>query len=121
MAIAEWEYLCQNVCSLGEVIGYQYRLAFTSVYADSLNYLPKSRQGVFDRRICVRVPLPDDVPTRFGETVVEAKTGPEVLGLTRHHVRHEVWGGARYLNLQAEMPQKTIRKGTTVRYTLPVR
>lgn len=195
MAMAEWEYLRQNACSLGEVIGYQYRLAFTSVYADftkfpryvpgngkrmsfydvmlrgmvsrlllsdpsfrplkepldepahsatvvydpeaktvvvdvevdrysrglHLNYLPKSRQGVFDRRIYVRVPLPDDVPVKFGETRVEAKTGPEVIDLTRHHVRHEVWGGKRYLNLQAEMPQKTIRKGTTVRYTLPVR
>ena len=195
MAMAEWEYLRQNACSLGEVMGYQYRLAFTSVYADftkfpryvpghgkrmsfydvmlrgmvsrlllsdpsfrplpepmdepahvatvaydadartvvvdvevtrysqglHLNYLPQSKRGVFDRRIYVRVPLPDDVPTKFGETRVEAKTGPELIDLTRTHVRHEVWGGQRFLNLQAEMPQKSIRGGTTVRYTLPIR
>ena len=195
MAMAEWEYLRQHACALGEVIGTQYRLAFTSVYADftkfpryvpgngkrmsfydvmlrgmvsrlllsdpsfrplqepleqpahvataaydteaqsvvvevevsrysqglHLNYLPASRQGVFDRRIYVRVPLPDDVPLKFGETTVEAKTGPELIDVTRHHVRHEVWGGRRYLNLQVEVPQKSIGKDTTVRYTLPVR
>lgn len=195
MAMAEWEYLRQHACPLGEVIGYQYRLAFTSVYADftkfpryvpgnrkrtsfydvmlrgmvsrlllsdpsyrpltkpleepahtsslvydaeaktvvvevvcnrysqglHLNTLPASRRGVFDRRIYVRVPLPDDVPTKFGETVVDATRGPELIDVTRHHVRHEVWGGQRYLNLQTEMPQGSIGDGTTVRYTLPVR
>jgi hypothetical protein len=195
MAMAEWEYLRQHACPLGEVIGYQYRLAFTSVYADftkfpryvpghgkrmgfydvmlrgmvsrlllsdpsfrplhepldepahvatvaydaqakrvvvdvavdrysqglHLNYLPASKRGVFDRRVYVRVPLPDDVPTKFEETVVEARTGPEIVEITRHHVRHEVWGGTRYLNLQVEVPQKSIGRGTTIRYTLPVR
>lgn len=195
MAAAEWEYLRQHACSLGEVIGYQYRLAFISVYADftkfpryvpgngkrmsfydvmlrgmmsrlllsdpsyrpltepldepahetsvtydaeakaltvevkvvrysqglHVNYLPASKRGVFDRRVYVRVPLPDDVPTKFEETTVVAKNGAELIDVTRHHVRHEVWGGRRYLNLQVEVPQKSVGKRTTIRYTLPVR
>jgi len=193
MAIAEWEYFRQHACTMGEVIGYQYRLAFTSVYADftkfpryvpghgkrmgfydvmlrgmvsrillsdpsyrplkepldepaheaaltfdpeaktvvvdvevkrysqglHLNYLPKSGRGVFDRRVYVRVELPDDVPTKFGDLQVEARKGAEPIELTRSQIRHEVWGGKRYLNLQAEMPAGSVDPGVTVRFTLP--
>jgi hypothetical protein len=34
MAMAEWDYFRERACSLGEVIGYQYRLAFVSLPAD---------------------------------------------------------------------------------------
>ena len=34
MAMAEWDYFREKACSLGEVMTYQYRLAFTSLPAD---------------------------------------------------------------------------------------
>jgi len=187
MAMAEWEYFREHACSLGETITYQYRLAFTSVYADftkfprftpgyrkkmsfynvmlrgmvsrmllsdpgyrplarpldkpvnvatvernagglvvtvtlkrwsagqHVNYLPQSKKGIFDARIYLRVPLDGDPPAT--EATVVARNGPELVELTRHHVRHEVWGGKRYLNLQAEAPMGRFKAGTQVTYT----
>ncbi len=194
MAVAEWEYFRSKACALGEAIGYQYRLAFTSVYADfttfprhvpgskqrksfydvmlrgmvsrilisdpslrpmdkpldepvhavdvgydaeakrieivadvlrfsngaHVNCLPK-KAGYFDRRCYVRVAVPPDVPAKFDDVTVEARNGSEVVAITRHHLRHEVWGGRRYLNLQIEAPAGQIKKGTQVRWRLPVR
>jgi hypothetical protein len=188
MAMAEWDYFHEQACALGEAIGYQYRLAFTSVYADftkfprhipghrkkmsfynvmlrgmvsrlllsdpayrplpkplvkprhratvaadaarltvtveimrfahgrHVNYLPKSNKGIFDTRLYHRVEVPDGV--RFaGEPEVKAQNGPEMIELTRHHVRHEVWGGKRYLNLQAEAPWGKFKPGTRATYS----
>ncbi|MHC4548711.1 MAG: hypothetical protein ACYTEZ_08020 [Planctomycetota bacterium] len=194
MAMAEWDYFRARACTLGEVIGYQYRLAFTSVYADftkfprhipgqkkkmsfynvmlrgmvsrlllsdpayrplakplrppvndatvahdpagrtltvtvqiahyapgeHLNYLPRSNRGVFDMRLYHRVALPADAPRALGEPRVEAQNGAELIDLTRHHVRHEVWGGRRYLNLQVEAPWGRFKTGTTATYVFPL-
>ncbi len=193
MAMAEWEYFRQRACSVGETIGYQYRLAFMSLPPDFtrfprqkhmfkkrmgfydvmlrgmvsrvllsdpsfrplakpldersdeaevvydtaskqlkltarvtrwsqglyLNYLPKSGKGVFDRRFYVRVPLPDDAPAKFGQETVKVTNGPELVALTRHHIRHEVWGGQRYLNVQVEALAGKIKSGTTMEVVLP--
>lgn len=67
-----------------------------------LNYLPKSGKGNFDQRMTERVRLPDDVDDRPGDPVVTATRNGKPIELTRFHVRNEVWGGARWLNLQAE-------------------
>ncbi len=185
MAVAEWETFRRRACSLGETIGEQYRLAFTSLPADypgfpryvtnrkkrmlfydvmlrgmvsrlllsdpslrplrepmdkpvhqttvewnkkkdalvvkvevlraaqgaHLNYLPKSRRGVFDHRVYVRVALDVNSPADLKFVDVAVAGGKKAPVLTRTHVRHEVWGGVRYLNLQAEGPPATTRKG----------
>lgn len=189
MAMAEWDYFREHACTLGEVIGYQYRLAFTSVYADftkfprqlpghkkkmsfynvmlrgmvsrlllsdpayrplreplarpghrvtvtrdaekltvqvvidqaaqgpHCNYLPKSNKGVFDLRIYDRVEVPDGLP--LGEPQVSAWSNGDIE-LTRHHVRHEVWGGKRYVNLQAEAPWRHFKPGARATYVFPL-
>ncbi|MHC4972937.1 MAG: hypothetical protein ACYTG3_11450 [Planctomycetota bacterium] len=189
MAMAEWDYFREHACALGEVIGYQYRLAFTSVYADftkfprqlpghkkkmsfynvmlrgmvsrlllsdpsyrplqkpldrprhrvtvdtdaerltvkvvidqaaqgpHCNYLPKSNKGVFDLRIYHRVEVPDGL--ELGEPEVSAWSNRDIE-LTRHHVRHEVWGGKRYLNLQAEAPWRHFKPGARATYVFPI-
>jgi hypothetical protein len=189
MAMAEWDYFREHACALGEAIGYQYRLAFTSVYADftkfprqlpgrkkkmsfynvmlrgmvsrlllsdpsyrplqkpldrprhrvtvdrdaekltvkvvidqaaqgpHCNYLPKSNRGVFDLRIYDRVEVPDGLD--LGEPEVSAWSNREIE-LTRHHVRHEVWGGKRYLNLQVEAPWRHFKPGARATYVFPI-
>lgn len=190
MAMAEWDYFRERACTLGEVIGYQYRLAFTSVYADftkfprqlpghkkkmsfynvmlrgmvsrlllsdpsyrplrepldrprhrvtvdrdaerltvkvvidqaaqgpHCNYLPKSNKGVFDLRIYDRVEVPDGL--HLDEPEVSAWSNRDIE-LTRHHVRHEVWGGKRYLNLQVEAPWRHFKPGARATYVFPLR
>ena len=191
MAMAEWDYFREHACALGEVIGYQYRLAFTSVYADftkfprqlpgrkkkmsfynvmlrgmvsrlllsdpsyrplrkpldrprhrldvardaerftvtvtldqldqsqHLNYLPKSNRGVFDMRLYHRVEVPDGV-SFAGKPEISAHIGRDAIELTRYHVRHEVWGGKRYLNLQIETPWKNFKPNTRATYVFPL-
>jgi hypothetical protein len=186
MAMAEWDYFREHACALGEVIGYQYRLAFTSLLADfekfprqnpgqrkrmsfynvmlrgmvsrlllsdpsyrplrkplepprhkvtvaedaerltvtvaidqtaqgqHLNYLPW-RSDKFDLRIYDRVEVPDGI--RFaGKPEINAGE----IELRRRCVRHEVWGGKRYLNLQVEMAWKNFRPGTRATYVFPL-
>jgi len=192
MAMAEWEYFRSRACTLGETIGYQYRLAFVSVYADftkfpryrpgykkrmshydvmlrgmvsrlllsdpsfrpldkpidnpvhtiqvaregdrlqvdvtveryaqglHVNYLCQSKRGVFDHRCYVRVELPADLTGSFGESTVAIRNGETPAAVTRHHVRPEVWGGKRYLNLQVEGPMGVLKPGTKVRFVLPI-
>jgi len=191
MAMAEWDYFREHACALGEAIGYQYRLAFTSVYADftkfprqlpghrkkmsfynvmlrgmvsrlllsdpsyrplsrpldpprhrvtvaqdaarltvtvalaqlaqsqHVNYLPKPNRDKFDMRLYHRVDVPEGV--RFaGEPEVSAQIGRDKVELTRHHVRHEVWGGKRYLNLQIETSWKNFKPDTRATYVFPL-
>ncbi len=78
-----------------------------------LNYLPKSRKGVFDRRLFARVKLPGDLK-KLGAATISAP-----VKLTRWHVRHEVWAGERYVTVQAESTNPALtRKGsqTIVRF-----
>jgi len=192
MAMAEWEYFRQTACSVGETMGFQYRLAFTSLPASferfprqrhmvkkrmgfydvmlrgmvsrmvlsdpsyrpasapleepaqedtvtrdestgavevttravrwsqglQLNYLPKSGKGIFDRRLFTRVALPEGSEGEFASVKVKLTNGPELVEPTRFHVRHEVWGGARYVVLQVEAPAGAIKAGTKAVWTL---
>ncbi|MCZ6572063.1 MAG: hypothetical protein O7C98_02730 [Planctomycetota bacterium] len=196
MAMAEWDYFRERACSLGEVIGYQYRLAFTSLPTDfkgfpryvpgkrklmsfynvmlrgmvsrillsdpayrplsapldepatvvatrydptsktlevklevkrwsqgqMLNYLPKPPSDRFDRRLYVRAAVPAAAVGRLGEPLIRVMHENKAVEITRHHLRHEVWGGSRYLNLQIEAPPGRIGKpGVTVTWTFPVK
>ena len=192
MAMAEWEYFRQHACSVGETMGFQYRLAFASLPASftkfprqlnrykkrmgfydvmlrgmvsrmvlsdpsfrplaapmeepaqkssvthdtetgavqvrteavrwsqglQLNYLPKSGKGIFDRRLFTRVALPKDVAGEFSDIQVKLTNGPELVEPTRFHVRHEVWGGERFVVLQVEAPAGKIKAGTVALWTL---
>jgi hypothetical protein len=182
MAIAEWDRFRETAAPLGQVMGYQYRLAFTSLPADYegfpryipghrkrtgfydvmlrgmvsrillsdpsfrplmsplekpatavevardekektltvkvtvkrwskgqfLNYLPKSGKGIFDRRLYARVPVPEDLRKAPEDPQVRVELGGQPIELTRHHVRYEVWGGRRYLNLQVESTDRRL-------------
>ncbi len=175
MATAEWERFREGAGPLGEVIGFQYRLAFTSLPEDFkfpryqpgvrkamsfydvmmrgmisrillgdpmlrplrepldppsselevahdpkaktvtatvrvnrwsmghfLNYLPKPPSDRFDRRLYQRIPVPAEATGRLGDPRIEVLHEGKAVSLTRHHVKHEVWGGARYVNVQLE-------------------
>ena len=188
MATTEWEYFRRKACSLGEVIGHQYRLITTSLSADwtkfprhlnrykkfmsfynvmlrgatsrilfgdpSLrplsepldtervnevitqvdratgahqiqitalrwsqwvhqNYLPKEHPGFFGGRLTARVELPADWPQLPNQaSKVTLFTKGEDTPIAHHHVRHEVWGGMRYVNLQVQTPTGKILKGS---------
>jgi len=195
MAGAEWEYLRSTAAPLGEVIGLEYRLAFTSLpetfarfpryvagrpkrmgFFDVMlrgmvsrlllsdpafrplkepldppatrasaaldaatgavtvtlevervppftfiNVLPLSGRGAFDQRIYARVELPGDPKVRFGPPSARAESEGAEIALTRHHLRHEIWGGRRFLNVQVESEDgRLARPGTKATFVLPV-
>ncbi len=81
------------------------------------NYLPKSGKGVFDARITARVALPEDwskpLPVDAAVTLV---TNGKSVEITRHQIRHEVWGGRRFVNLQIESPPGSVKKGSVATF-----
>ncbi|MCK6459939.1 MAG: tetratricopeptide repeat protein [Planctomycetes bacterium] len=198
MAAAEWEYFRSTAAPLGEVVGLEYRLAFTSLpetfpsfprYVPGrakrtgfydvmlrgmvsrlllsdpgfrplreplaapvtpasaardeatgavtvtveaggartgyvpftfINVLPKSGRGAFDRRLYARVELPGDPAVRYGPPAVRAELEGAEIPLTRHHVKHEVWGGRRFVNVQAESEDgRLARPGARATFVLP--
>lgn len=192
-ASMEWDYLRERACTLGETIGHQYRLAFTSVPPDfrfpryvagaqkdtsfyavmlrgmvsrlllgdpalvpfakplaepavdeALTFDAKtktltvvgtvrrwvqgrlqnclsSKPGFFDQRVTLRIPLPEDLTGTLGPATVTAVHEGAPIELTRHHVRHEAWGGRRWLNLQVESEAALGQPGTTVTWTFAVK
>jgi len=195
MAGSEWEYLRATAAPLGEVIGLEYRLAFTSLpetfasfpryvpgrakrtgFYDVMlrgmvsrillsdpsmrplkepldppptrttvarddatgaltitvevdrftpftfvNMLPMSGRGAFDWRIHARVEIPGDVGARYGRPEVRAESGGAEVALTRHHLKHEIWGGKRFVNVQVESEDGRLAKpGAKATFVLPV-
>ena len=195
MATAEWERLRERAGTLGETIGHQYRLAFTSLPSDFegfpryvpgarkrmsfydvmlrgmvsrillsdpafrplrapldppstalevrhdpaaktvvvtstaqrwsqgafLNYLPKAPSDRFDHRRYERAELPKEVVGRLGPPRVTALWGEAEIALTQSHVKHEAWGGARFVNVQAESTDGSLSKpGAAVTWTFPI-
>ncbi len=87
-----------------------------------LNYLPKPPSDRFDRRLYVRAAVPAAAVGRLGEPLIRVMHENKAVEITRHHLRHEVWGGVRFLNLQIEAPPGRIGKpGVTVTWTFPVK
>jgi len=195
MAMAEWDHFRERACSLGEVIGYQYRLAFTSLPEDFNGfprYIPGKKKlmsfynvmlrgmisrillsdpafrplgkpldppattvkttfdpegksikitcrierasqglfldcmhmnarGKFSHRLTCRAARPEEGEGRLGKPTVSVRIGNEEIPLSRHLVRHEVWGGVRYVNLQVESADNRLgRRGCTATFTFPV-
>lgn len=196
MALAEWAYLHETAAPLGEVIGHQYRLAFTSLPAtyagfpryrpgvakrmgfydvmlrgavarilvgdpsyrplkaplaapttrtdlrmgpdgrtcvatievlryeqgDFLNYLPDHGDGTFDARVTARIALPEGFTSRLEAPEATVELDGAAVPVGRSIVRHEVWGGRRYVNLQVEgRDGRLAQKGARVTFRFGVR
>ena len=69
----------------------------------SLNTLARKGDGVSDQRLTARVALPEGLTGRLGEFELSV-TGADgaVIQLTQTCVRHEVWGGRRFVDVQLE-------------------
>jgi tetratricopeptide (TPR) repeat protein len=80
------------------------------------NTLPNKAGIPFrEKRIYVRVPLPEGFEGRLGRHEVSGAGSPRV------NVRHEIWGGRRYVNvLAASTGSKLMTKGTKLTVTFPV-
>jgi hypothetical protein len=86
------------------------------------NMLPMSGKGAFDRRLHARVELPGTVGARYGRSSVKVESAEGEIALTRHHVKHEIWGGRRFVNVQAESEDgRLARPGTKATFVLPCR
>ena len=67
-----------------------------------INYLPKPPKDRFDNRLYARVAIPETVSGRLESLNVTVTSGQTPVELIRSHVKHEVWGGRRFVNVQVE-------------------
>jgi len=92
-----------------------------TLQAAHLNYLPKSGRGHFDWRITARIELPDDIDAILGPATPDVVSGGKQITLTRYHVRHESWGGKRFVTVQVESEDAAlVRPGATVSFRFPL-
>jgi hypothetical protein len=97
------------------------RVARPTVPFSLINVLPMSGKGAFDWRLYARVELPGDPAVRYGLPAVRAELQGAEIPLTRHHLKHEVWGGRRFVNVQAESEDGRLAKaGARATFVLPV-
>jgi hypothetical protein len=68
---------------------------------DFVNYLPE-RGDTFDTRVTSRIALPAGFSSRLESPEVTAELFGTAVPVGRSIVRHEVWGGQRYVTVQAE-------------------
>jgi hypothetical protein len=86
-----------------------------------LNYLPKPPSDRFDRRVYQRVEVPASIAARPGVPAVRAAKDGKEIALTRTHLKHEVWGGARWVSLQVESSDTALgAPGSSVTWTFPL-
>jgi hypothetical protein len=69
---------------------------------DFLNYLPDHGDGTFDTRVTARLPLPGGFGGRLEDMQVAVDLAGAAVPVGRSIVRHEVWGGLRYVTVQVE-------------------
>ncbi len=79
-----------------------------------------STSNRFTRHLYVRVPLPDDMKGEPGEPTVVLEVDGAPAELVRHTVRHEAWGGQRWLNVYAETKSALGKAGSNVTWTFPL-
>jgi hypothetical protein len=73
-----------------------------------------------ERRLWARVELPDGLEGRLLAPEVRVESGGEALPLIRSCVRHEVWGGRRYVCVHVESKDLSLsRAGTRATFTFP--
>jgi hypothetical protein len=100
-----------HVNSTAQVLGESLDITATVARSGSgpfLNYLPKAGDGKFDWRLYARVPLPKRIEGRLREGQFSAADTEGPIDLTRGQVRHEVWGGRRYANVQVESTDRRL-------------
>jgi hypothetical protein len=86
-----------------------------------LNYLPKPPSDRFDRRMYQRVAVPAAVTARPGAPTVRAEREGREIAITRSHLKHEVWGGVRWVDVQIESSDGALgNPGSTVTWTFPL-
>ncbi len=74
-----------------------------------------------ERRLFARVELPADLAARLGVPEVSVTRGDAEIPRLRTGVRHEVWGGRRYVCVQVESADAAlVAPGASARFTFPV-
>lgn len=87
-----------------------------------INCLPRSGNMPFDWKVLERVPLPEGFDATLGHPAVSVIRGDKEIETTRYHVRHEVWGGRRFVNFQVESLSGAIASpGTEIVLRFPQR
>jgi len=88
-----------------------------------INMLPRIAGTPFrEKRLYARVALPEGFKGRLGSPKVELSGKAAGAKLSRRLVRHEVWGGRRYVTVQAEsLSGKLVTAGATVTWTFVLR
>jgi len=88
-----------------------------------INILPRLAGTPFrEKRLYARVALPEGFTGRLGRPKVALSGKAAGVDLSRRLVRHEVWGGRRYVTVQAESASgKLVTAGAKTTWTFPIR
>jgi hypothetical protein len=74
-----------------------------------------------ERRLWARVEVPAGLAARLGRPEVAVRRGDAAVPVLRTSVRHEVWGGKRYVCVQLESADASlVAAGTRATFTFPV-
>lgn len=74
-----------------------------------------------ERRLWARVELPAAVEGRLGPPEISVQRGGAAVALLRTSVRHEVWGGRRFVCVQVESADTGLASaGTKATFTFPI-
>lgn len=91
-------------------------------FINTLTVAGMGEQGFSERRLWARVEVPAEVRDAPAAPAIRVEHAGVAVPTLRTFVRHEVWGGRRYVVLQAESADITLSKrGTTLTADFPAR
>src|SRR5262245_25021147 len=97
-AAGDWQFLLTNVLTRGGFNG----------------------NGFTERRLFARVEVPSDISGRLGPPEIAVKRVDAPVPVLRTSVRHEVWGGKRFVCVQVESADSLLAAaGTRATFTFP--
>jgi hypothetical protein len=91
------------------------------LFTNTLTSSGMSGNAFTERRLFARVEVPSDLPGRLGAPEVRVEAGGKGVPVLRTCVRHEAWGGRRFVCLQVESADGALsRAGTKATFAFPV-
>ena len=91
------------------------------LFTNTLTSSGMSGNAFTERRLFARVEVPSDLAGRLGAPEIRVEAGGKAIPLIRTSVRHEVWGGRRFVCVLVESGDGALAQaGTRATFAFPV-